>query len=135
MKMESLISRAEAQAQGLKHYFTGKPCKHGHIAERTVDGGICKSARDGSRASKREVSTKMKMISAEEHETQATNLYDQIAETLSGSSVTVAALALMKVLDDMTTLLPSPHRIELLKAAAGAVEDMIERAKSEGGVH
>lgn len=36
-----LISRAEAKAQGLKHYFTGKPCKHEHIANRFVLGGCC----------------------------------------------------------------------------------------------
>jgi hypothetical protein len=26
---------------GLKHYFTGKPCKHGHIAERVARSGRC----------------------------------------------------------------------------------------------
>ena len=31
-----LISCAEAKALGLKRYFTGKPCKHGHVAERWV---------------------------------------------------------------------------------------------------
>ena len=39
----NIISCKEAKAQGLKRYFTGKPCKHGHIAERHVTGGcvIC----------------------------------------------------------------------------------------------
>jgi len=36
-----LISRQEAKAQGLKRYFTGKPCKHGHVAERLVLDGNC----------------------------------------------------------------------------------------------
>jgi len=36
-----IISRKEAKAQGLKHYFTGKPCKHGHIAQRLTSKGIC----------------------------------------------------------------------------------------------
>jgi 5-methylcytosine-specific restriction endonuclease McrA len=36
-----IISRADAKAQGLKRYFTGKPCKRGHIAERRVDGKCC----------------------------------------------------------------------------------------------
>ena len=31
-----LISRKEAKAAGLKRYFTGKPCKRGHVAERFV---------------------------------------------------------------------------------------------------
>ena len=31
-------NRADAKAQGTKHYFTGKPCKHGHIALRETKG-------------------------------------------------------------------------------------------------
>ena len=34
-----IITRAEAEAQGLKRYFTGKPCKHGHISELWIKGG------------------------------------------------------------------------------------------------
>lgn len=43
----NIISCKEAKAQGLKRYFTGKPCKRGHIAERHVSGGcvVC-SAED-----------------------------------------------------------------------------------------
>ena len=36
------ISRKQALEQGLKWYFTGKPCKHGHIASRQVSNRICK---------------------------------------------------------------------------------------------
>ena len=36
-----IISRKEAKAQGLKRYFTGKPCKHGHVAERIASNGKC----------------------------------------------------------------------------------------------
>lgn len=35
------ISRKQAKEQGLKHYFTGKPCKHEHIATRLTSKGIC----------------------------------------------------------------------------------------------
>ena len=31
-------TRAEAKAIGAMHYFTGEPCKHGHIAPRKVKG-------------------------------------------------------------------------------------------------
>jgi hypothetical protein len=34
----AIISRAEAKAQGLPHYFTGKTCKRGHIAKRQLNG-------------------------------------------------------------------------------------------------
>ena len=36
-----IISRKEAKAQGLKRYFTGKPCKHGHVEERLVSNSNC----------------------------------------------------------------------------------------------
>lgn len=41
-----IISCNAAKEKGLKRYFTGKPCKHGHIAERHVTGGcvVCANA-------------------------------------------------------------------------------------------
>lgn len=36
-----LITRAEAKAQGLKRYYTGKPCPHGHVGERYVSSRNC----------------------------------------------------------------------------------------------
>lgn len=36
-----VINRKEAKEQGLSKYFTGKPCKHGHISSRTTVNGIC----------------------------------------------------------------------------------------------
>lgn len=37
----NLISRKEAIEKGLKRFFTGKPCNHGHISERTVSSKGC----------------------------------------------------------------------------------------------
>lgn len=39
--MSGIISRADARAQGLKRYFTGKPCSKGHVAERLVSSSAC----------------------------------------------------------------------------------------------
>lgn len=36
-----LISKECAKANSLKRYFTGKPCLHGHIAERIVCSSAC----------------------------------------------------------------------------------------------
>ena len=36
-----IITRKQAQEQGLTHYFTGKPCKHGHLAQRLVSNRGC----------------------------------------------------------------------------------------------
>ncbi len=38
---EKIIRRKDALAQGLKRYFTGKPCKRGHIADRFTSQGDC----------------------------------------------------------------------------------------------
>lgn len=39
--MATIISRADALANGYVKYFTGKPCKHGHVAERHVHNWTC----------------------------------------------------------------------------------------------
>jgi hypothetical protein len=36
-----IITRKEAKEQGLKFYFTGKTCKHGHVSKRHVDNAGC----------------------------------------------------------------------------------------------
>ena|SRR3990167_1813320 len=36
-----IIARKDSKARGLSRYFTSKPCKHGHIAERRVGNGDC----------------------------------------------------------------------------------------------
>ena len=41
-----IISCKDAKALGLKRYYTGKPCKHGHIAERHVTGGCAVCANN-----------------------------------------------------------------------------------------
>lgn len=46
MKREDNMSdlpptRADARTLGLKYFFTGTPCKHGHIAERRASNGHC----------------------------------------------------------------------------------------------
>jgi hypothetical protein len=40
-KTMEIITRKEAKEKGLTHYFTGKPCKHGHIATRRALTGYC----------------------------------------------------------------------------------------------
>lgn len=39
--MTAKISKAEAKAKGIVRFFTGEPCKHGHISERRVSSGEC----------------------------------------------------------------------------------------------
>lgn len=37
-----IVTRAEAKAQGLKRYFTGKPCRRHHTVERFTASGSCR---------------------------------------------------------------------------------------------
>ena len=39
-------TRAEAKATGAKYYFTGEPCKHGHIAPRKTKGACLECLKD-----------------------------------------------------------------------------------------
>lgn len=38
---EQIISRADALRLGRKRYFTGEPCRSGHVAERQSSNGSC----------------------------------------------------------------------------------------------
>lgn len=41
-----LLTRKDALSQGLTHYFSGKPCKRGHVAKRRVDNWTCVECQD-----------------------------------------------------------------------------------------
>ena len=43
-----VVSRVHAIGQGLSRYFTGKPCKEGHIAERFVANYTCCTCADNA---------------------------------------------------------------------------------------
>lgn len=48
-----LVSRKEAVSRGLKRYFTGRPCKRGHVSERLVSTAGCYvCSRDRSNAAR-----------------------------------------------------------------------------------
>lgn len=38
---QKIITKKEAKALGLKRYFTGVPCKKGHVSERSISGHCC----------------------------------------------------------------------------------------------
>lgn len=41
MSLPDVIKRKVALAAGLMHYFTGKPCKNGHLEKRITTSGTC----------------------------------------------------------------------------------------------
>lgn len=47
------MKRSEAKKKGLKTYDTGKPCKHGHVAPRYTQTGLCTECSKGRSARQR----------------------------------------------------------------------------------
>lgn len=60
-----LLSRKDAKVAGLKRYFTGKPCKYGHITERSAWGICveCNRARAAARRAAYSVENREKVLS------------------------------------------------------------------------
>ena len=45
--MHDFVSRSEAKTRGLRHYFNGKRCKHGHVAPRFTSTSACCGCSEG----------------------------------------------------------------------------------------
>lgn len=58
-----LLSRTDAKQQGAKRYFTGKPCKRGHIVERQVSNASCVKCLSEDKAKHYERNPSAKSIS------------------------------------------------------------------------
>ena len=48
--MHDFVSRSEAKTRGLRHYFNGKRCKHGHVSPRFVSTSACCGCSEGKPA-------------------------------------------------------------------------------------
>ena len=69
-----IITRAEARAQGLTHYFTGKPCKHGHIEKRLIAGTCLGCNREHNR--------RFREVNGENQRARARELYLENCEQI-----------------------------------------------------
>lgn len=49
--MKPIISLSAARSAGLARYFTGRPCRRGHVAERLVSSAMCSACRSEDNAS------------------------------------------------------------------------------------
>jgi hypothetical protein len=45
-ELATVIDRDEARARGLKWYFTGQPCRHGHTVDRLVSNNRCRACNN-----------------------------------------------------------------------------------------
>jgi hypothetical protein len=48
-----IITRETALKQGLAWYFTGKPCKYGHVTKRHVNGRGCTACNKENQRARR----------------------------------------------------------------------------------
>jgi hypothetical protein len=65
----TILRREDALALGLKRYFTGKPCRNGHIAERSVRG-MCLECRSEWSAKHRDMQQAARQAANYGHSTQ-----------------------------------------------------------------
>lgn len=61
------ISRKQAEAQGLKYYFTGDTCKNGHVDKRRVSNSTCVSCEN--------IVTKKWQAANKEHKSEYDKIY------------------------------------------------------------
>lgn len=71
------IERKEARIQGLKRYYTGKPCKRGHVDERYVANGRCLSCMDKWKEDNRDKVVSMKAAWNERNKDYHANYYSE----------------------------------------------------------
>lgn len=65
---DELITRADAMAQGLKTYFTGKACSRGHASRRKVcDHACCSCSKENSNKYKLENPEKYKELGRQQY--------------------------------------------------------------------
>ena len=62
-----VITRREAIERGLKWYFTGEPCKWGHIEKRQVSNGSCLDCASRRLAEWRQVNVEKEKVRAKEY--------------------------------------------------------------------
>ncbi len=74
-----IIQRSIAKERGMVRYFTGKPCKHGHICERlTVNGACLECSREKDRQNYADNREKL----LEEHKQRAKKYYARKGEEI-----------------------------------------------------
>ena len=74
-----IITRAEAKAQGLKGYFTGRPCIYGHIDVRRTFDGRCREC-DRLKAAKAHAALRDDELYKEKNKDRASRWYKQNKE-------------------------------------------------------
>lgn len=73
-----IISRDEAKRQGLTQYFTGKPCKRGHLSPRNVSSYNCLECwREDARRARQEDPTIFRQQKQQEYQRNKDRILEQ----------------------------------------------------------
>lgn len=76
---QEIITRAQAIERGLTRYFTGKPCKYGHIAERYLQSGCTECVRIAQAKARQGKAKKISAIRAKHPQETAARRPDQLS--------------------------------------------------------
>jgi hypothetical protein len=83
----TIITREEAEKAGLKKYFTGKPCKHGHISVRRVDGGCIECTNIRANLSSKRSIEKLEKYNKNRHKKYMSKKYKEAGYMASGCEI------------------------------------------------
>lgn len=78
----NIITRKGAIEKGLTRYYTGKPCKHGHVCERTTVNRSCISCHRKSAKNNAKEYYKQKKNKAKKREYYQSKKADQYFEAM-----------------------------------------------------
>lgn len=76
---QEIVTRAQAIERGLTRYFTGNPCKYGHIAERYLQSGCIECVRIAQAKARQEKAEKIRAIRAKHSQETAVWRPDQLS--------------------------------------------------------
>ena len=90
-----IITRKEAKEKGLSRYYTGEPCKRGHIAERRVANhccATCSNEQSKEHQRKKRESTDLTVNGNPKHEQKARELakHNKMPEEFYGPNHTMS---------------------------------------------
>lgn len=73
-KPPQIISRAAARAAGLTNFYTGRPCKRGHLSPRLVSNGVCLECGRHHYHKTGKIDVRKSMVRAARYRAKARNL-------------------------------------------------------------
>lgn len=109
----NIICRKDAKEKGIKTYFTGQPCKNGHVAYRYTQSGTCSECINGDHKRVADPEAAARRAARAELVQARFRLFDVDRDTFAAS---VWALAVMRY-PVLTPADVDPHLVATNKAS------------------